>query len=128
MSEQESTPDMYVLDTLANDVEGLDDVLRILNSDEAIGWHKRWGRRFTRDEVVQTLARLIRADQVRVSILAPDGKWLQELAPTVLPPGTFDDAWFALTPRGRMVHTNWNPTGMEEEQASDKKSKIENDK
>lgn len=113
MNEREFMPDMYVLDSLANDVEGLEDVLRILNSDEAIGWHKRWGRHFTRDEVVQALVRLIKADHVRASVLTSDGKWLQELGPTELPPGTFDEAWFGITPQGRMVHTNWEPAGME---------------
>ena len=114
MNERESVPDMYVLDSLANDVEELSHILAMLNSDEVIGWHQRWGRRFTREEVVQALARLIQANHVRVSVLTSDGKWLQELAPTELPPGTFDDAWFALTPHGRMVHTNWDPGGMEE--------------
>lgn len=49
---REPRPDMYILDTLANDVEDLESILRMLNSDTAIGWHKQWGRRFTRDEVV----------------------------------------------------------------------------
>lgn len=110
MTERQPLPDMFVLDSLANDVENLEDILRILNSDEAMGWHKRWGRRFTRDEVVQSLARLVRADHVRVSMLTPNGKWLEELAPTELPPSTFDDVWFALTPHGRVVHTNWDPS------------------
>lgn len=114
MTEREPLPDMYVLDSLANDVEDLESILRILNSDTSIGWHKQWGRQFDRAEIVQSLTRLIKADSVRVSVLTPDGKWLQELALRELPAGSFDDAWFALTPHGRIVHTNWQPTGFDE--------------
>jgi hypothetical protein len=114
MTKRQPLPDMFVLDSLANDVESLDDILRILNSDEAIGWHKQWGRHFTREEVVQALARLVRADHVRVSTLTSNGKWLEELAPTELPASTFDDVWFALTPHGRVVHTNWDPSDQRE--------------
>jgi hypothetical protein len=112
MRSQESSPDMYVLDRLANDVENLEDILRMLNSDTAVGWHKHWGRHFNRDEVVQALSRLIQTDCVRASMLTGDGKWLQELPSSTLPPGNFDDAWFGLTPRGRLIHTNWEPDGL----------------
>jgi hypothetical protein len=48
-------------------------------------------------------------------VLTPDGKWLQELPATALPPGTFDEAWFALTPQGRIVHTTWEPGQSDED-------------
>ena len=111
MTPPERLPDMYVLDSLADDVENLEEILRSLNSDTAVGWHQRWGRHFSREEVVQSLSRLIQTDCVRASVLTENGKWLQELPSSTLPPGNFDEAWFGLTPRGRLIHTNWEPDG-----------------
>lgn len=109
MTKRETTPDLYVLDTMANDVEDLAAIMRTLNSDTAAGWHRTWGRRFERQEVIASLSRLVTADLARASALAPDGKSLVELAERQLPSGSYDDAWFAMTPRGRMLHANWNP-------------------
>lgn len=109
MTSREDTPDLYVLDTLADDVEELSAILRALNSDSTIGWYHTWGRPFTRDEVVQALSRLIRADGVRVAVLTPDGKSLDDLPPRQLPPASYDEAWFSMTPQGRLRHSNWNP-------------------
>lgn len=109
MTPREDTPDLYVLDTLADDVEELSSILRSLNSDSAIGWHRIWGRHFRREEVVQALSRLIRADSVRVAVLTPDGKSLAEVQPRQIPPASYDDAWFSMTARGRLLHSNWNP-------------------
>lgn len=105
----EREPGLYVLDTLANDLEDLESILRMLNSDTMLGWKWRWGRSFTRQEVVQALVQLIRADYVRVAAIAPDGTSLEPLAPRQLPAGSFDDVWFEMTPAGRLVHTNWDP-------------------
>jgi hypothetical protein len=118
MTDRERLPDMYVLDSLANDIEDLDNILRILNSDTTLGWHKQWGRHFGREEIVQSLARLIKNGCVRVSVLTADGKWLEELAPLELPPESFDHVWFAMTPHGRIVHTNWHPAGLDDEPSS----------
>ena len=105
---------MYVLDALADDVEDLESILRVLNSDSAIGWHRQWGRHFTTADVVASLTRLIAADRVRVSVLSVDGKWLEELPATQFPPAAFGEAWFALTPHGRIVHATWEPTELDE--------------
>lgn len=113
MTKRETLPDMYVLDGVADDAESLDDILRMLNSDTSVGWHKQWGRDFTRDEIVQSLARLIKDGAVRVSALTSDARWLEELEPGALPPGRFDDVWFTMTPRGRLLHNNWHPEGLE---------------
>lgn len=114
MARRESLPDLYILDALADDTEDLEHVLQVLNGDTALGWHRRWGRPFHREEIVEALVRLIKANQVRAAVLAPDGKWLDELLPTEIPPGDFDDAWFAMTPHGRLVHTNWDPGDLED--------------
>lgn len=109
MPQRAAVPDMYVLDNLADDIESLEDILRMLNSTHVIGWKQRWGRSFERSEVVEALSRLVHDDLVRVSILTSEGKALNELAARQLPPGDYDDVWFAMTPRGRIVHTNWDP-------------------
>ena len=106
---REPTPDLYVLDTLADDVEDLTTIMRALNSDAVIGWHRLWGRRFTREDVVPALSRLIMSDLVRVAVPTADGKSLENLADGQLPPADYNDVWFAMTPRGRIVHTDWHP-------------------
>lgn len=102
-------PDMYVLDTLANDVEDMDSILRMLNSDTDLGWRKEWGRDFKRDDVVAALSRLIRHDFVNVLIPDEQSKSIREIARRAMPPGSYDEAYFGITERGRLAHSNWNP-------------------
>lgn len=97
--------DLYVLDALANDVEDLESILRMLNHSE-IGWSEEWGHQFTSSEVVQALARLIRDSAVRAYVLDTNGKALEPLEVSALP-ATFEGVWFGLTGRGRMRHGNW---------------------
>jgi len=101
-------PDMFVLDVVADDVEDLEGILRNLNRSPS-GWRDSWGREFSRDEVVAALSRLVREDHVRGYVLDDAGTALVELPARALPPATFDDAWFGLTPRGRLIHSNWDP-------------------
>jgi len=105
---KERLPDMYVLDALANDVEDVEAILRMLNSDTALGWHNEWGRKFRRDEIIETLCRLVADDLVRV-YETKEEPGLVPLPSRTLPPANFDAAWFGLTERGRLVHTNWEP-------------------
>lgn len=77
-------PDMYVLDALASDLESLDDILRVLNSDAELGWRREWGREFQRTDVVQALARLIQADSVRVYLPNAATRGLIECSPRSL--------------------------------------------
>ncbi len=109
MTDRLSTPDLYVLDALSNDIEDLESILRMLNSDTALGWAKEWGRAFTRGEIVEALTRLIRKAFVRVLVLADDGKSLTDLDPGTLPPNDYAEVYFSLTERGRMVHADWDP-------------------
>ncbi len=97
-----------ILDSLANDLEALEDVLRILNGD-AIGWRTHHPEPFTRNEVVPALYRCIRDRLVRAAVLTRDGKSLESLDDHVLPTGSVDDVWFELTARGRSVHSTWEP-------------------
>ena len=103
------TPDLYVLDALANDVEDLESVLRMLNSNTALGWTKEWGRSFNRGEIVEALSRLVAKNLVQVLTLADDGCSLQSLPAATPPPSVYDEVYFALTERGRLVHRNWEP-------------------
>ena len=38
MNTNPRSPDLYVLDALANDIEDLESIARTLNSDTALGW------------------------------------------------------------------------------------------
>jgi hypothetical protein len=110
MTQKQRTPDLYVLDALANDIENLESILRMLNSESALGWTKEWGRPFSRNEIVEALSRLVRKGWVRVLVHASDGKSLSELGVGSLPPGDYDDVYYSLTEPGRLVHGNWDPT------------------
>ncbi len=109
MMERDRTPDLYVLDALANDIENLEGILRMLNSDTALGWAKEWGRAFSRPEIVEALSRLIKRELVCVLVYARDGTSLTHLAAGALPLGDYEHAYFSLTERGRLMHTNWHP-------------------
>lgn len=102
-------PDMFVLDALANDIEDLDGIIRMLNSDTALGWVAEWGRSFRREEVVEALSRLIMRDFVTALILHSDGRSLQKLPAMTLPPLSYDEAYFSMTDRGRLLHSSWEP-------------------
>jgi hypothetical protein len=101
--------DLYVLDSLANDIEDLEGILRMLNSDSALGWTKAWGRPFAREEVVGALSRLVVRDAVRVLVLTDDGKSLTDWPRGELPPASYGDVYFAMTERGRLLHSVWEP-------------------
>jgi hypothetical protein len=100
--------DLFLLDALANDLENLDDIVRLLNS-EAVGWRDRHPAPFTREDIVPALARVIQEDLVEACILDASGKFLTDAGSRVLPDGRWDDLWFRLTSRGRIVHSNWEP-------------------
>lgn len=102
-------PDKYVLDALANDVEDVESILRMLNSDTDLGWRAEWGRNFSRSDVVTALTRLVREDFVQVFAHDPGAKAAVPLPRGEVPPGNFDNAYFGMTERGRLVHSNWDP-------------------
>lgn len=109
MNANPRTPDLYVLDALCNDIEDLDSILRMLNGDTALGWAAEWGRPFQRGELIEAISRLVAKNYVQVLVLAPDGKRLEARSATALPSGNYQDVYFALTDRGRLVHRNWDP-------------------
>ena len=102
-------PDMYVLDALASDLESLDDIIRMLNSESDLGWRREWGADFRRPEIVQALVRLLRSGLVRCYLWDETVRGLVQCSPRALPPGDFDAAWYGITDQGRLVHGNWAP-------------------
>jgi hypothetical protein len=101
--------DLFVLDTLANDLEALEDILRMLNSDTVLGWRHAHPQPFERDEVVLALTRNIRAGLVEACAYDVAAKALVGLGEQIVPDGSMDDCWFRMTRRGRMVHDAWEP-------------------
>ena len=109
--------DYFVLDTLANDLESLEDVLRLLNSPE-MGWRHAHPAPFTRDEVIPALIRRILDGDVEACPLGDSEPALESLGPGVLPLDTrWDETWFKLTGQGRLAHGNWDAP-MPEDEAS----------
>ena len=99
--------DYCVLDTLADDLENVEDIVRLLNSPR-IGWQHLHPAPFTREEVLPVLLRRIRAGDVRAAVYDPVVKGLVALEPNILPAGDLDKVWFELMPQGRLAHQNWD--------------------
>ena len=106
MTDRQALLDLYVLDALADDIEDMESILRMLNN-RTVGWRDEWGKDFERLDVVTALSRLAKGGQVLVYRLDPDGRELIEAPQQTLPPSTYDDVWFGLTPAGRMRHQTW---------------------
>lgn len=109
MAKQFNALDLYVLDALANDMEDIEGILRMLNSDSDLGWKQELGREFSRSDILAALSRLVRADMVRVLVRDESGTALRELPRSVMPSSDYDVTYFAVTGRGRMVHDAWDP-------------------
>lgn len=102
-----SSPDNFVLDAMANDIESVDDLVRILNSDSELGWSDVWGRPFARNEVVAAVRRLVLVGLARTYTFAERGIEVTPLADGVLP-SNMSDAYFGMTDRGRAAHAAWD--------------------
>ena len=100
--------DYFVLDTLANDLESLEDILRMLNSFTEVGWRDLHPEPFTREEVVPAILRGIREGNIMACVFSEEERALVDLGEGVIPE-QLDDVWFRLTPRGRMIHNAWEP-------------------
>jgi hypothetical protein len=106
--------DFVALDALANDLENLDGILRILNSASELGWRDQHPAEFTRDEVVPALYRAIRDGTVEACVYSDSERALVGVGEGVVPSGPFDDVWFRLTRRGRLVLSAWKPPPLPE--------------
>ena len=101
--------DYLVLDSLADDVESLEQIVPSL--DRAIGF---WeinppNARFTRADIVLSITRLVEDRLIEAVAMNTDGKSMSPVGEGVQPRGALDDYWFQMTPRGRILHTDWDP-------------------
>ena len=100
--------DYYVLDALANDLESLDDILRLVNHPD-VGWVPEAGRPVSRAAIVATLPRLVRDKLVQVYVPSATTSELEPLPIGRLPTTPVDGWYFGMTAHGRTVHANWAP-------------------
>ena len=98
--------DFFVLDTLANDIEGLSDILRLINHSD-IGWTAYLGRGFEVNEVVPALLRLIRHGDVEACAFDERERALVGTGEGVVPAVPMEDLWYRMTERGRVRHGTW---------------------
>jgi hypothetical protein len=101
--------DYYVLDVLANDIEDLESVLRLLNSPSELGWRDQHPTPFSREEVVPSLIRSIKRGLVEACVYSEATRQLEAAGPSVVPTVDFDAIWFRLTSKGRIVLDSWDP-------------------
>lgn len=106
--------DMYVLDALANDIEDLEDILRILNSPSELGWRDQHPAPFTAQEITPAVLRCIRAGNVEACQYSVSEKSLVGLGNKVEPSSPADATWYRLTSSGRLVLNSWNPPPLRE--------------
>lgn len=100
-------PDFFVMDAMANDLESVDDLVRILNSESELGWTDVWGRLFTYQDVVAALTRLIQQDLVHAYAADEhETNLVQVPLASVRPDG--DGVYFGLSERGRSAHASWD--------------------
>jgi hypothetical protein len=100
--------DYLVLDALANDLEDIEHILEILNSDTQFGWRDYHPEPFTREEMVPALVRAIHDGCVEACIFSEEDGALIGAGERVVPAVPLEDVWFRLTSRGRTVLENWN--------------------
>lgn len=100
--------DYFVLDALANDLEGLDDILRLVNRPD-VGWVAEAGTRIEAAAVLLALPRLMRDHLIQVFVPSADTSELDALPAGVLPAVPLEECYFGLTTQGRLVHGNWSP-------------------
>jgi hypothetical protein len=101
--------DYYVLDALADDIESLAQIMPSVERAAELWAGDVAPSDVTRQAVVTSLLRLIKECHVRTLALASSGKGLEELPERLAPSGSFDDYWFSLTSRGRLLHSGWVP-------------------
>jgi len=100
--------DYFVLDAIADDIESLDDVLRAVNHP-TMGWQASFGSAIRREDAVPALMRLIRDELAELYEYSDRDKSLVKLALKVQPSRQFEEYWFGITKRGKMIHDAWTP-------------------
>ena len=101
--------DPYLLDVLVDDLESIPDILGRLNAESPSAWWRIRGAPFDRQELVLALGRLIGRRLISAYSSHDSEPRLVALPEGVMPDGDWNDAWFGITPAGRIVHASWNP-------------------
>lgn len=100
--------DYIVLDALANDIESVDDIVRLANHP-AIGWTDLVGGPVAEASVLLALPRLIGDGLVRAYTLDASGHQLEDAPVGARSPAPLEECYFGLTAEGREVHARWEP-------------------
>ena len=100
--------DYHVLDTLADDIESLEQILPGVQRAAALWRSEITVDSVNRQDVVRSLMRLLSTGSVGLLRLAASGKELEEVEETA-PVGELTNYWFRLTSNGRLLHSNWTP-------------------
>jgi hypothetical protein len=98
--------DYIVLDALANDLESLEDIVRLANHPD-IGWQDLAGGAIAEFHVTLALPRLIEQRLVQVYELDADANHLVDVPFGTLPTAPPEACYFGLTAAGRLEHAGW---------------------
>ena len=98
---------MFVIDVLRYDMENIEYLVQLLNSDGCVGWRFAWAREFTQADVVGAIERLLDIGMVQCYIERPDA--LRAVEPPVDMSRDRDALWFELTPAGWAAGERWDP-------------------
>lgn len=100
--------DYYVLDTLADDIESLEQILPGVRRAAALWQSDITVEAVSRQIVVLSILRLLSDGSVAALQLTASGKELED-AEEGVPAGSLDDYWYRITTKGRMLHSGWHP-------------------
>jgi len=108
--------DYLILDSVADDVESLEQIVPSLDRAIQLWEINPPNGRFARADIVLSITRLVEDRLIEAVALNQDGKSMSPVGEGVQPRGTLEDYWFQLTPRGRILHTDWTPPHERENQ------------
>ncbi|SRR6266566_9689365 len=101
--------DYFVLDSLADDVESLEQILPAVRRSLEHWEVPEPATAFTREHVVGALVRLVRDRSIAALTYDAKEKALVDIGEGIVPSGLLDDYWFRMTGRGRVLHQSWQP-------------------
>lgn len=101
--------DCLILDSVADDVESLEQIVPSLSRAVSLWEINPPGGRFSREEIALSITRLVRDKLIEVVAPNPGENTMSPIGEGVQPGGSLDDYWFQMTGRGRIVHNDWVP-------------------
>ena len=99
---------MYVLNSLADDLESIETIHSLLNKDGKDGFKDEWGGVIQRIDIFHAIKMLI--DEKLITVFLPSGPngELVPLESSGWDMSGVDEAWFGMTDRGRLKHIKWS--------------------